>query len=260
LVEVFIIMLVIDQISVQRQQKTIVQTDTLSLTSGEHMAVLGPNGAGKSSLLKAACGEWPCAAGQVILHGLPLTQWPKQALARHLGVLPQASQVEFPFTASEVVAIGATPLSLKRRELLEHVHHFMQMTDVSSLADQLYTRLSGGERQRVQLARVLLQLSQAEQSPVLLLDEPTSAQDLKHQHHVMQLVNALCQQQQFAAMSVLHDLNIASHYCQTVVVISDGRVQLQGAPSRVLTPEQVAQHWHYEPELIKRAEKGFALL
>ena len=253
-------MLVIDKLQVRRQQRLVVATDQLRIDRGEHLAILGPNGAGKSSLLKAISGEWASDSGQVVLHGQPLRQWPRRALACHLGVLPQASQVDFPFTAAEVVAMGATPLAIKRRELTAQVRHYLQQTDAAALADQFYTQLSGGERQRVQLARVLLQLSQAKQAPVLLLDEPTSAQDLKHQHQIMTLVNALCSHREFSVVSVLHDLNIASHYCQMVAIISAGKVQAIGPPHQVLTPEQVQRHWHYRPERLTRSDDGFALL
>ena len=86
-----------------------------SLVSGEFIAVLGPNGAGKSSLIKAICGEWPASQGQIYLHGNSLEHWNRELLAKHLGVLPQASQLSFPFKAQEVVAIGSTPLSLSLR-------------------------------------------------------------------------------------------------------------------------------------------------
>ncbi len=253
-------MLSIEQIRVVRQQRTILQTDNISVSSSQMLAILGPNGAGKSSLLKAISGEWPYQSGHISFHNRILSDWNRRQLACHLGILPQSSKIEFPLTAQEVVAIGATPLSLNRRHLPAQVKRFLMQVDACHLADQSYTQLSGGERQRVQLARVLLQISQAEKPPLLLLDEPTSAQDLGHQHQLMTLLKQLACDQEFSIIAVLHDLNIASHYCQNVAVINQGKVRLMGAAQKVLTPEQVKRHWQYLPERINRRDNGFALL
>lgn len=108
----------------------------------------------------------------------------------------------------------------------------MRATDTWQFADRLYPCLSGGERQRVQLARVLLQLSQAERAPLLLLDEPTSAQDLGQQHQLLNLVKSLCQENDFAVISILHDLNQASRYADKVWLLQQGKLVAQGSPSQ----------------------------
>ena len=125
----------------------------------------------------------------------------------------------------------------------------MQATDTWQFADRLYTSLSGGERQRVQLARVLLQLSQAERAPLLLLDEPTSAQDLGQQHQLLNLVKSLCQENGFAVISILHDVNQASRYADKVWLLKQGELVAQGSPLQVLQPETVMKIWGYQPEL-----------
>lgn len=242
-------MLTIENLLVKQEQRHILNLPTAGLLSGELIAVLGPNGAGKSSLIKTLCGEWSASQGQINLHGKSLNHWPRQRLAKHLGVLPQASQLSFPFKAHEVVAIGATPLSLTLREINHAVQKWMQATDTWQFADRIYTSLSGGERQRVQMARVLLQLSQAEHAPLLLLDEPTSAQDLGQQHQLLNLVKSLCQQNGFAVISILHDLNQASRYADKVWLLHQGKLLTQGSPSQVLQPETVMKIWGYQPEL-----------
>ena len=242
-------MLTIENLLVQQEHRQILNLSAASLVSGELIAVLGPNGAGKSSLIKTICGEWSANQGQISLHGKPLEYWHRQQLAKHLGVLPQASQLSFPFKAQEVVAIGATPLSLNHREIDEAIKKWMQATDTWQFAERIYTSLSGGERQRVQLARVLLQLSQAEHAPLLLLDEPTSAQDLGQQHQLLNLVKSLCQQNGFAVISILHDLNQASRYADKVWLLHQGELVAQGAPPQVLQPETVMKIWGYQPEL-----------
>lgn len=253
-------MLVIDNVLIERQQKRILQTPTLTVGSKEHVCILGPNGAGKSSLLKGVCGEWPLSEGRIQFYQTPLSQWPRRKLAKHLGVLPQASQIDFPFTAYEVVSIGATPLRLNRRQQREAALSVMRKTDVAHLSQAMFTQLSGGERQRVHLARVLLQLSQAEQPPLLLMDEPTSAQDLGHQHELMQLTDSLRSDQHFAVLSVLHDLNLAARYADKVWIIDQKRIVKEGTPEEVLSPESVETHWHYRPEKIDGLAQGFGLL
>lgn len=175
-------------------------------------------------------------------------------LAKHLGILPQASQLSFPFQAKEVVAIGATPLSLNRHAMDSAVKQWMQATDTWQSADRLYISLSGGERQRVQLARMLLQLSQAEHAPLLLLDKPTSAQDLAQQHQLMSLVKSLCLKKSFAVISILHDLNQASRYADKVWLLHQGELVAQGAPFQVLQPETVRKVWGYQPELFLNSQ------
>ncbi|MEM0953755.1 MAG: ATP-binding cassette domain-containing protein [Pseudomonadota bacterium] len=210
-------------------------------------ALLGPNGAGKTTLLRTIAGELPYQ-GHVLLHGKDLRDWNPLQRARHLAVLPQASQLSFGFTAAEVVALGATPLSLAQRELRAEVRRVMALTDCAGLAAQLYPGLSGGEKQRVHLARVLLQLSQASDQPVLLLDEPTSAQDLGQQHTVLGQVRRLCLEQGYAAVAVLHDLNQALRYAQYCSLVDSGRVVAAGAPDGVITPLSVQQYWGYAAE------------
>jgi iron complex transport system ATP-binding protein len=242
-------MLTLENLLVTQDHRQILNLPKASLVSGELVAVLGPNGAGKSSLIKIICGEWSANQGQIYLHDKSLDQWHRQLLAKHLGVLPQASQLSFPFKAQEVVAIGATPLSLKRRDIDNAVQQWMQATDTWQFAERIYTSLSGGERQRVQLARVLLQLSQAEHAPLLLLDEPTSAQDIGQQHQLLNLVKSLCLKNGFAVISILHDLNQASRYADKVWLLHQGELVAQGSPPQVLQPETVMKIWGYQPEL-----------
>ena len=217
--------------------------------SGECHALLGPNGAGKTSLLRTIAGELRYQ-GDILLHGKDIRRWDPLRRARHLAVLPQASQLSFGFTAAEVVALGATPLSLGQRELRAAVQRVMGLTDCISLSGQLYPGLSGGEKQRVHLARVLLQLSQAEQAPVLLLDEPTSAQDLGQQHAVLSQVRRLCIEQGYAVVAVLHDLNQALRYAQHCSLIYGGGVAAAGEPRQVINPASVQQYWGYAAEQI----------
>ncbi len=216
---------------------------------GELHVLLGCNGAGKSTLLRCLAAELP-HSGLVRLHGHPLRQWDALRRARHLGVLPQSSHLSFGFSAAEVVALGATPLRMGRQALQGAITAVMEQTDCATLAEQAYPSLSGGERQRVQLARVLLQLRQAEQPPFLLLDEPTSAQDLQQQHQLLGMIRALAEKHGYGVIAILHDLNNTLRYAHSCSVLHQGRVACHGTPRQVLTPETVARHWQYQAQCL----------
>lgn len=213
-----------------------------AMRAGEFHVLAGCNGAGKSTLLKAIAGEL-AVAGQLLLHDRALTSWPARARARHLAVLPQASELSFPFTAAEVVALGATPLSLSWRQRREAVDRLLHRTNTHHLRDRDYRQLSGGERQRVHLARVLLQLSQAESAPLLLLDEPTSAQDLGQQHAILGLARGLATRENYGVIAVLHDINLCLRYATRVSLLEGGRVAGSGSPDAMLTTDAVKQYW-----------------
>jgi len=242
-------MLFIQNLHVYSDKKVLLNVDQIQLQSGDVMGVLGPNGAGKSTLFKAITGDIH-SQGDVILHNRYRKAWEHQALARHLGVLAQASQLSFPFHAQEVVALGLTPLSLSHKEGWKQIKRLMARTDCLHLAERSYTSLSGGERQRVQLARVLLQLSQAEHPPLLLLDEPTSAQDLGQQHSILDLARQLAKEEGYGVLVILHDLNQALQYCDLCTLLDRGEVALQGKPTEILTPDTIEHHWQYRPEQV----------
>lgn len=242
-------MLLIERVQSQIRGKTLAQVEQLKLNQGNLFALLGPNGAGKTSLLRSISGD-SGYQGSIQLHGREIKSWSALDRARHVGVLPQSSNLTFQFSAEEVVALGLTPLSLPKCEAKVAVHQKMELTDCAHLAKQPYPSLSGGERQRVQLARVLLQVSQAEETPLLLLDEPTSAQDLGQQHHLMNLVQALTQEQGYGVLTILHDLNQVLRYCDQCAVMASGEVKLQGNPQQVLDPITVEQFWDYSPEVL----------
>lgn len=235
-----------------RHGKTVLDIPAWQLQAGQFTGVLGPNGAGKSTFLKLLAGEWR-GTGAVSFHGRSLSQWPRRELACHLAVLPQTSRLSLPFTAREVVALGAIPLSASRQQCAAIVEDAMYRAHASSLADALFTELSGGEQQRVQLARVLVQLSQAEQAPLLLLDEPISAQDLMQQHAIMHLVRDLAHEKSWAVLAVLHDINFAARYCDQLCLLRAGKIVAEGVPQQCLQPELIEQVWRYRPQPVTSA-------
>ena len=172
--------------------KTLISDVSLTVYPGEVLAVLGPNGAGKSTLFKVMAGEYQHYSGSMVLNDKAFEEHEGRRRASLIGVLPQSSQLNFAFTAYEVVMLGRLPHSSGRIKDREITYQAMQQADVGHLAQALYPSLSGGEKQRVQLARVLCQIWEEVpgQNRYLLLDEPTSALDLAHQHHTLSLAKA----------------------------------------------------------------------
>lgn len=245
-------MLKIEALELSAGQKKWMVIDHLQFEPCTFNAILGPNGAGKSTLLKLIAREIKTYTGSITLHNKNIAAWHRQQLARHLAVLPQSSQLTFPFTAYEVVNLGASPLSLSSKERRQSVFTYMEKLGCAELAQQSFMQLSGGQKQRVQLARVLLQLSQAQQPPLLLLDEPTSAQDLRQQHAILELVKSLASQQGYCVVAVLHELNHALNYTDQAYVLKAGTMVGCGSPKDILNAATIKDVWQYTPTLFKQ--------
>ncbi|MCQ3978193.1 MAG: heme ABC transporter ATP-binding protein [Anaerolineae bacterium] len=219
--------------------KTLLQNISLAIEPGQVVAVVGPNGAGKSTLLKILSGDLPPSAGKVLLQGKPLAGWPLPERARMRAVLPQQSRLQFPFTALEVVLMGRMPHTSGResRRDYEIAWAALAAADVSHLAGRLYPTLSGGEQQRVQLARVLAQIWEVppQGQRYLLLDEPTTSLDLRHQGNTLKIVCDFAHNG-VGVLAILHDLNLAAQYADRIMLLREGRSIALGVPGEVLTP------------------------
>lgn len=210
--------------------------------AGEIFGIVGPNGSGKSSLLKLLAGLMPPSGGQIRLGGRVMTQLSQQDIARVVAVVPQDYVQVFPFTVAETVLMGRFPHRPSRRwnlgvgeETEKDVlcaHQAMNDTDVGSLADRLVSDLSGGERQRVVIARAL-----AQEPSILLLDEPTAFLDINHQIDICALIARLRSERRLTVLLASHDLNVASQYCDRVLMLKEGAVFLIGSPKDVMRAE-----------------------
>jgi iron complex transport system ATP-binding protein len=212
----------------------------LTLESGKVNVLVGPNGAGKSSLLRVLTGEIKPSKGDVRINQQQLNDWSMQDRANLLAVLPQHSDLNFPFTAAEVVGLGRIPHKTGYAKDQAIIAEALALVDASYLQRRLYTQMSGGEKQRVQLARVLAQIWEPSElgEQFLVLDEPTAAFDLSHQQLTLSIVR------QFAArgvgvLMVLHDLNLAARCADNLVVVNGGSIEASGAPDEVLTKELI---------------------
>lgn len=232
---------------------------SFQLHPGQVLGVLGPNGAGKSSLLGALCGELTPSQGQVSLAGRALSQWSGQARARRLAVLPQVSSLGFSFSVEEVVGMGRLPHATGQQRDREVIEAALNAADACHLIGRSYLALSGGERQRVHLARVLAQLWPGEEGTTLLLDEPTSMLDPLHQHTTLQAVRAIAERGA-AVLVVLHDLNLASRYCDRILLLEQGRNYALDTPEQVLTPAALKVVFGIEVLVQPHPERGHPLI
>ncbi|MGV3632901.1 MAG: heme ABC transporter ATP-binding protein [Pseudorhodoplanes sp.] len=222
-------------IVVEINGKTIVDRVTLSVAAGEIVALVGPNGAGKSTLLRTLSGEIRPAGGAVTIKGRPLQALPASELAQCRAMLSQHTTVTFPFTVSEIVLMGANP-NRRRGNSDDLVDRILASADIAHLTSQAITRLSGGEQQRVHFARTLLQLETADDNfrpGILLLDEPTSSLDLKHQLSLLETVRDVATAGN-AVIVVIHDLNLAAMIATRLLMLRNGAVFASGAPKDVI--------------------------
>ena len=213
--------------------RRIVEGLTARIPSGRFTVLAGPNGSGKSTLLRGLSGGLKPAAGEVTLDGQPLTRWGMRAKARRIGLLPQAPQAPEGLRVRDLVAHGRHPhrglLSTWSAADREACDRAMAQTGMADLADARLEALSGGQRQRAWIAMAL-----AQESDILLLDEPTSFLDLSHQLEILHLIERLVAAGR-TVVAVLHDLNQAARHADHVIVLRSGRVVVTGAPDQALS-------------------------
>jgi iron complex transport system ATP-binding protein len=219
--------LVAESVSLAIRAKWLLRDVSLAVEPGEVVALVGPNGAGKSSLLRALAGDVVPTSGSVLLNERLVTDYRPRELALLRAVLPQQTVMQFAFTVREVVEMGRGPRRLDDDTTI--IDECLRRTDTLNLADRIYPSLSGGEQARVTLARVL-----AQETPVLLLDEPTASLDLHHQQLVMEVARELAGEGA-SVVVILHDLNLAAVYADRIGVMRAGQLLEIGTPWETLT-------------------------
>ena len=229
----------------------LVRDVNIELQPGKLLAVLGPNGAGKSTLLKMLAGQLQPTAGEITVNDRPLQTYAARDIAQWRGVLSQTSQVPFDFTANEIVLLGRSPhlQGVERNRDHEIARAALMATGTEHLAERVVGTLSGGELQRVHFARVLAQIWEPQGERVLLLDEPTSSLDLSHQHETLALARKFVTQG-VAGFVILHDLNLAALYADTLLVLHNGCTAATGTPEEVLNPEIISQVFNIQATVI----------
>ena len=230
--------LAVERVTVGYDERVVVHDMTLEVAPGKVTAIVGANGCGKSTLLRAMARLLRPRSGHVLLDGTPIDAMPSKDVATVLGLLPQSPVCPEGIAVADLVGRGRYPHQGWFRRWTTHddevVEQALLATDILDLADRPVDELSGGQRQRVWIAMAL-----AQQTDVLLLDEPTTFLDVAHQVDVLDLLCDLNRDRGTTIVMVLHDLNLAARYADHLVALTDGRLYAQGAPGDVVTEEMV---------------------
>ncbi|MCS4489534.1 heme ABC transporter ATP-binding protein [Corynebacterium sp. ES2794-CONJ1] len=224
-------------ISLDLGGRTLLNDISFTAEPGHVTGLIGPNGAGKSTLLAVLCGDLERRTGTVDIAGVDPASASSKELAQRRAVMLQDVSVSFEFLVRDVVAMGRRPWEGSEYEARDQaiIDAALSATDTSHLAGRDIATLSGGERARVALARVL-----AQQTPVIMLDEPTAALDIKHQEQVLGLVQAIARAAGVAVVVVLHDLNAAASYCDKIICLANGTIAAMGSVDDVYTAETLS--------------------
>ena len=242
-------------VSVRLGGNSILKSVTFEARPGEVAGLIGPNGAGKSTLLRVLAGLLRPNSGEVHLEDVPLRDLNSGQRARRIAFMPQHDATH-PFTAVETVLMGRYAhlgrFELEGRRDREIALEVMARTDTAQFEDRQLDRLSGGERQRVILARAL-----AQQAGVILLDEPSASLDLRHRLSIMETLREEVATRKVAVVVALHDVSLASRYCDRLTLLCDGRITAEGSPVEVLTTENLRAAFEVETDVQIDPTTGF---
>ena len=220
---------------------------SIEIPQGEMLSIVGPNGAGKTTLLRCINRILKPRRGVIMVNGKSIEEMSRREIAKKMGYVPQSTHQVFPNTVFDVILMGRRPhFAWKCNEKdIEKVLETLKMLGIEHLAMRDITELSGGQQQKVFIARAL-----AQEPEILLLDEPTSNLDIKHQLEVMNIIKSITNERGITAIMAIHDLNLASRYADRVIMMHKGKIFAVGSPEEVLTPENIREVYGVEAEVL----------
>ena len=237
---------------------TIVEGLSVSIPNGEISVIVGPNGCGKSTLLKSLARILIPISGSVLINGDDIQSRPTKDIARQLGLLPQNPRSPDTIIVSDLVRRGRYPhqgiFSQWSKDDEKAVKEALATTGLSECSERSVDELSGGQRQRVWIAMIL-----AQDTPIMLLDEPTTHLDIAHQIEILELLKKLSTQNGRTIVMVLHDLNLAARYATNLVAMRNGKIMKAGKPEDVVTSEMIHDVFSIEAQIIKDPVTGSPL-
>lgn len=247
-------LLAAERVSFAYGERPVFEDVSIEVRSGELVGLIGPNGSGKSTLLRVLFGMLP-SAGEIHLGAHPITNFSRREIARRATLTAQDTRIGFDFTVRDIVAMGRAPhlgrFAAERTADREAIAQAMRLTGTENLSSRLVTELSGGERQRVHLARAL-----AQETSLLLLDEPTANLDLSHQFESLSIVKAMAEAGK-GVLIAIHDLSLAARFCNRLLLLAGGTIVASGEPADVVTEHNLRTHFqlqaHVRQDLETRA-------
>ncbi|MRX27583.1 heme ABC transporter ATP-binding protein [Kangiella sp. HZ709] len=249
----------VDNLSIVKSEKTLLSKINFEIGAPELIGIIGENGAGKSTLMHCLSGL-EASKQKISLNGRTLESYGNQELSKLRAVLPQNNDLIFSFQAREVVRLGLSLSSLSIEQQNEVVNDCLEEVDADTFAQNNYLYLSGGEKQRIQLARVLAQLySSKEENKYLLLDEPTSALDLKHQVSVLKLLKKLSKKR-IGVFIIIHDLNLASLFCDKILLLKQGTLVSFDTPKNIFKPELISKTFETDVLIMQHPQTSSPLM
>jgi len=226
------------------------------VNSGEFLGILGPNGSGKTTLLRGISRVLKPKKGAILIDEKDVYTMKTADVAKQMAVVPQTTPITFDFTVLEVVLMGRNPhmgrFQMEGKQDLEIAKNAMELTRTWEFADRSVTELSGGERQRVIIARALTQ-----EPRILLLDEPTTHLDISNQLEIMDLIKNLCETKNLLIVAVFHDFNLAARYCDSIILLKEGKIVAAGKSEDTLTSENVRKVFSVDTIVKKHPVTGY---
>lgn len=233
-------MMDLQAVSFRYREDWVIRDLSFRVERGEFLGILGPNGSGKSTLLKLLNGLYSPQRGKILLDGIDLKTMNRREIAKKMAVVAQETHLLFPFRVVEVVLMGRSPYMgpwmFESQRDLQIARKVMAWTEVLPFADRLMDELSGGERKRVFIARAL-----AQEPEIMLLDEPTASLDIHHQVDFLDLIRTLNRERRLTLVMASHDMNLASEFCDRILLLREGKIHTIGSPREVITREAIEE-------------------
>lgn len=251
-------MITIEDLCFSYDKKTeILSKINIFIKKGEVVSLLGPNGSGKTTLLKCINSLLKPTKGAVYVNGEGVSLMKRYEVARYISYVPQEHRTSFPYTVMDVVLLGRVPyiglFSTPKSADVEKCHELLNSLGISHLAERIYTQISGGERKLCLIARAL-----CSEAKVLLLDEPTSNLDMKHQTDVLHIIKELSQKKGLTVLMTLHDPNLAMLTADRAFLLKGGSIIFEGEAKDIITKEKIENT--YECQVLSVSEKGMTFI